>query len=58
VDELLQFSSHIMVIRDGRNVLELDVPEDEHLRPMLKSQISAAMVGTGVPQETIREVQV
>ncbi|WP_304221986.1 ABC transporter ATP-binding protein [Gracilinema caldarium] len=47
VDELLMLSSRIMVLHDGYNVLELQLPEDYDQRLSLKKQISAAMVGTG-----------
>lgn len=56
VDELLRLSSRIMVLRDGRNVLELDMPEHLEDRLFLKPRISAAMVGTAVLQEEAEEV--
>ena len=48
VDELLRLCSRIMVIRDGRNILELEIPPDQGQRQTLKGRISAAMVGTGI----------
>lgn len=56
VDELLRLSSRIMVLRDGRNVHELDMPEHVEDRLFLKPRISAAMVGTVVLQEKAEEV--
>jgi simple sugar transport system ATP-binding protein len=56
VDELIRLSSRIMVLRDGQNVLELVVPEDQVQRRLVKPHISAAMVGTGTAKEEIREV--
>ncbi len=46
VDELLRLSSRIMVIRDGYNVVDLQLPTDYDQRLLLKKQISSAMVGT------------
>lgn len=46
VDELLRLSSRVMVIRDGRNALELELPPDQGRRQSLKARVSAAMVGT------------
>jgi len=55
VDELLRLSSRIMVLRAGQNVLELTVPKDTMQRRLVKSQLSAAMVGTRGSEEA-REV--
>lgn len=51
VDELLRLATRVMVLRDGRNVLEVDVPIDPVQRYLLKPQISAAMVGSDAKPE-------
>ncbi len=55
VDELLSLATRLMVLRDGRNVLEVDVPLDPVQRHLLKPQISAAMVGSDAVKQERQE---